>query len=119
MVVFMEKIYDVTIGVFEQIERHDFGYRFIEDENSLEQLVCIRDGNDMIDIVNCQRYHLLKRDSKGFISKEELNNINVNEQYAIHSKLYTNKNAKTLLKKQLQAFKTRILINKHQKQLTK
>lgn len=117
----MEKIYNITVGHFCNVEKTSLGYRYEIDAPTLKELSCIKDGDDMVDVVSGERYYLLKRDSDERLLKEEYKVIKLNVDYAIYSKPYevSRKNSKERIITYLNAVKTRSLLNKSHKQLKK
>ena len=88
-------IYEVTICKFKSIDSTGLSYRYIIDENSINKTLCIKDGKDMIDINNGNRYHILKHKSNGLLEVEEKNNILLGKEYVQKFKL-ENKDKKVL-----------------------
>lgn len=117
----MEKVFTVGLGSFCEVEKTDFGYRYEVDLKSTQEINCIKDGDDMVDINTYNRYYLLKRESCGTLAKGEYKIIDFNIVYAlnIHEYKFENHKNKEALKVYLQAIKTRYVINKAQKQLKK
>lgn len=117
----MEKIYTVTIGEFCNIEKTDFGYRYELNPESIHHIDCIKNDSDVIDIDNGNNYYLLKRDLDDRLDPFEYRNIKLNTVYAIRANPFELR-AKTRcdsLITNLKAIKTRINLNKSQKQLKK
>ncbi len=117
----MEKIFTVVVGSFCRVERTNFSYRYEVDEDSVKDINCIQDEDEMVDIETNERYYLLKRTENGTLAQSEYKIIMFNKDYALHAnKLDYNKyKSKEVLKIYLQAIKARCLINKTHKQLKK
>ena len=117
----MEKVFTVGIGSFCQVEKTDFGYSYEVDLESIQEINCIKDGDDVVDINTYDRYYLLKRDENGTLAKEEYKTIKFDVVYALntHEYNFTKQNNKEALKVCLQAIKARYVMNKAQKQLKK
>ncbi len=117
----MEKIFTVDIGKFCNVEKTDFGYRYEVDVDSIKEINCIKDGDDVVDIKTYDRYYLLKREEAGTLARDEYKTIALNVVYALNAHEYdlTKQKSKEALKVYLQAVKTRYVMNKAQKQLKK
>lgn len=111
-------IYEVTICKFKSIDSTGLSYRYIIDENSINKTLCIKDGKDMIDINNGNRYHILKHKSNGLLEEEEKNNILLGKEYVQKFNKYsiTLLSDKNILKIYLQYFKTIIKLSTNNKE---
>lgn len=117
----MEKVFTVGLGSFCQVKKTDLGYRYEINLESIKEINCIKDGDDMVDINTYDRYYLIKREEKGTLAKEEYKIINLDVVYALNRHEYnpTKQKNREALKVYLQAIKARYVINKVQKQLKK
>lgn len=77
------EIFKTTICSFDERVKTDFGYRYIMNTDKYNKILCIKDGDMLIDINTNKEYYLLKKDKSGYILKQEFNSIELDVQYAL------------------------------------